>query len=162
MQYLKLAALILASSVISQSQAAMSIKERFVYNKDQAISTVTDFKDKAVQKVSAWMSLLGGTTHEDQLKRLDYYLRLKNFIQTRRFLKKWDMYIKRWYVWIIDGRMPVKYPDGHISDQTFLNYVIAVEELMKGEPLTQLEREAACNKALEDVAQYRKAKGITL
>ncbi len=151
MQYLKLVALLLASSLMHQSpaNAQMTFKERFVHAKDQAVS-----------KVSAWLVFWSGDSLEDQLKRLEYYTKLKEGKRSRRFLKNWDMYIKRWYVWIIDGKMPIKNPDGRITDQKFLDYVVSVEELIKGTPLTQEEKELACHLALEKLEEYRKAKGI--
>ncbi len=153
MQYLKLVALMLASSLMHQApaHAKMTLRERLVEAKDQAVS-----------KVSAWMVFWSGTSREDQLKRLEYYTKLKDGLRDRRFLKNWDMYIKRWYVWIVDGKMPIKNPDGRITDQKFLDYVVVVEELVKGAPLTQEEIECVCKQALEEVEDYRKAKGISI
>lgn len=151
MQYLKLATLLLATSVLHSApeQTNMTLKERIV-----------DVKDRTVSKLSAMLVLWSGASQEDQKKRLEYYTNLCENKKTRRVLKNWDMYIKRWYPWIVEGKMPIKNPDGRISDQKLLDYVVIVEELKKGEPLTQEEREEVCRRALEEVERYREAKGI--
>ena len=69
---------------------------------------LSDAKERAVRRVSSWLVFWSGTTKEDQLKRLDYYLRLVESARSGKYLKKWKLYTKRWYVWIIDGSMPIK------------------------------------------------------
>ncbi|MEX0848879.1 MAG: hypothetical protein WD055_01485 [Candidatus Dependentiae bacterium] len=151
MQYLKLALLVLTSSLLhgAAPEKNVTIKDRVVNVKDQAVS-----------KVSALLVLWSGTSKEDKLKRLDYYQKLLEGLKDRRFLKNWQMYKKRWYAWIVDGKMPIKNPDGRISDEKFIQYAMVVHELIKGAPLTQDEREELCRQELEDIEQYRKAKGI--
>jgi hypothetical protein len=152
MQYLKLALLVLSSSLLhgaTTDKKDTTIKDRIVNVKDQAVS-----------KVSALLVLWSGTSEEDQLKRLDYYQKLLDGLKDRRFLKNWQMHKKRWYAWIVDGKMPIKNPDGRISDEKFIEYAMAVHELIKGAPLTQDEREELCRKELKDIEEYRKAKGI--
>ena len=113
-----------------------------------------------MRKVSSWLVFWGGTTKEDQLKRLDYYLRLVESTKGGKYLNKWQLYKKRWYVWIIDGSMPIKNPDGRISDQKFNEYVVKVEELINDRPLTQDEKEFACYDAQQAIERYRREKSI--
>ena len=152
MRYLQLA-LLLLSTVVAQQQAQV---KQGVTLRDR----LSDAKDRAVRRVSSWLVFWGGTTKEDQLKRLDYYLRLRESTQNGKYLNKWQLYKKRWYVWIIDGSMPIKNPDGRISDQKFNEYVVKVEELIQGRSLTQDEKEFACYQAQQELVQYRREKGI--
>lgn len=152
MRYLQLA-LLLLSTVVAQQQAQIKegapLRER-----------LSDAKDRAVRKVSSWLVFWSGTTREDQLRRLDYYQRLVESATNGKYLKSWKLYKKRWYVWIVDGSMPIKNPDGRISDAKFNEYVVKVEELIKNRPLTQDEKEFACYEAKQELEQYRREKGI--
>jgi hypothetical protein len=152
MRYLQLA-LLLLSTVVAEQQAqakeGVTLRDR-----------LGDAKERVVRRVSSWLVFWGGTTKEDQLKRLDYYLRLRNSTTNGKYLKKWQLYKKRWYVWIIDGSMPIKNPDGRISDQKFNEYVIKVEELIQGRPLTQDEKEFVCYQVREEIERYRREKHI--
>lgn len=149
MRYLQLI-LLLLSAVFTQKQIeGKSLGERF-----------RDAKDSVVGYVSRRLAYLGGTTKEDRLARLAFYQQLLESVKKGKYLSKWQLYIKRWYVWIIDGRMPAKDPDGQISDIAFMPYVIKVEELMRGTELTQDEKEFLCRKAMKELERYRKEKGI--
>jgi predicted RNA-binding protein len=152
MRYLQLA-LLLLSTVVTEQQAQMkdgvTLRDR-----------LGDAREKLVRKVSSWFVFWGGTTKEDQLKRLDYYLRLARNTQSRNYLNKWQLYKKRWYVWIIDGRMPIKNPDGRVSDEIFNEYIVKVEELIRNRDLTQDEKEFMCYQVQQENERYRRAKHI--
>lgn len=152
MRYLQLA-LLLLSTVVAEQQA--QAKEGVTLR-----NRLSDAKERVVRRVSSWLVFWSGTTREDQLKRLDYYLRLRNSTTNGKYLNKWQLYKKRWYVWIIDGRMPVKNPDGQISDQKFNEYVVKVEELIQNRELTQDEKEFICFQVQQELESYRRAKGI--
>jgi hypothetical protein len=152
MRYLQLALLLLSTAALQRNTQARENVPLHV--------RLNETKDQLVRKVSSWLVFWGGTTREDQLKRLEYYLRLIENTKNGRYLKSWKLYIKRWYVWIVEGQMPIKNPDGRISDAAFYNYVLKVEELILGRELTQEEKEQACLLAQQEIDRYRQEKGI--
>jgi hypothetical protein len=152
MRYLQLALLLLSTAALQRHTQATEHAPLH--------TRLNETKDQLVRKISSWFVFWGGTTRDDQLKRLEYYLLLVENAKTGRYLKSWKLYIKRWYVWIVDGHMPIKNPDGRISDAAFYNYVLKVEELMHGRGLTQEEKEQACFLAQQEIDCYRQEKGI--
>lgn len=129
--------------------AGATIKERVVHTRD----TLVQRGKNIVTQVSAFFMLWKGETPQAQQKRADFYEWLKE-------KNVWLLHPKKWIVWIITSRMPVKNPDGSINDESYVQYYIAYKQLRTDHTLTQQEKEQIAQEAMELLQAYKKAKHL--
>lgn len=129
--------------------AGVAIKERLVHTKD----TLVQRGKHIATQVSAFFMLWKGDTVQAQQKRAEFYewIKAKNI---------WLLHPKKWIVWIVTSRMPVKNPDGSIHDETYAQHYITYKQLHADHELTEQEKEQAVQEAMDLLQAYRKAKHL--
>lgn len=133
----------------AKKTAGAAIKERLAHTKDTLIQRG---KHVATQ-VSAFFMLWKGDTVQAQQKRAEFY----EWLQEKNI---WLLHPKKWIVWIITSRMPVKNPDGSIHDEVYAQHYITYKQLRTDHALTEQEKEQAMQEAMDLLQAYRKAKHL--
>jgi hypothetical protein len=103
-------------------------------------------------KMAAVLAMFSGDSSEEQQVRLRFYLKyLSNHLKHHP---------KRMIIWVLTGNMPVKNPDGRVSDAQYQEYYVLFKKLLKGEDLTYDEEVAARQEGMQRLYEYRHAKGL--
>ena len=147
MHMIKVAALALATTLLQaapeETNAPLTLGERVTQRFDQV-------KDKIKSILAPVLVLVSDDSLEAQLKRLKYAHRV-------------DHPIRR-VVWVMTGHMPVKNPDGRVTETEYVEYYVQYKTLIKWDEseqeLTDEEIIAAREEAFEELDEYRRIKGI--
>jgi len=147
MHLMKVAALALATTLM---QAAPEERNEKLTLGERVTQTYDRAKDRIKNALAPILVLLSDDSKEAQLKRLQYAHRIAHPIRRVK--------------WVLTGHMPVKNPDGRVSDAEYVEDYVHYKALIKWneseQELTDEEVIAAREEALEVLEAFRNAKGI--